>query len=211
MSSTALLGDGKNLRNLAGHAENTSTGLQVAKCLHIEDALGEERSSGGGKQRNEERSHGGAVAVVEDQNSDDNVLGHDEGRLAVGVKGEAIAVVVGQSDDVGAGLQEVGEEGDTIGGLRADQLQDLRDLDDGGSSNDADAQTLADAILDALGIFDVDVEQEGLVALFADDGCAEVANRTGEVMGDGLEDRSYGVHCESVCGASVVGREKKID
>lgn len=92
-------------------------------------------------------------------------------------------------------LKKIRHERDTFGRLRADKLQDLRNLDNSRGADDADAETLADAILDAFDILNVDVEQQRLVAFFANDGGAEIANRTGQVMRDGLDERLNGVHC----------------
>lgn len=187
LASAALLGNGKNLGELAGDAEDASTSLQVAEELQVEDAVGEEDATGGGEDGDKDGGEGGAVAVVEDEDGDDDVLREDEGGLAVGAEGEAVAVVVGEGDEVRARLEYVGEEGDAVGGLGADELEDLRHLDDGGGADDANAEALGDGELEAGSVLEVNVEEDGLVALVADDGGAEVADRAGEVVGDGLE------------------------
>lgn len=178
--------DGENLRNLGGNAENTGTGLEVAKHLHVQHALGKECAGRGSQHRDKDSSQRSSVAVVEDQDRNNDVLAHDESRLSIGAKRESITDIVGERNEVCGRLEEVGQKRDSCGGLRVDQLQDLRHLDNGRSANDANAEALADGELQALGVVNVDIEQDGLVALFADDGGAEIADWAGQVVGDGL-------------------------
>ena len=178
--------DGENLRNLGGDAENTGASLEVAKHLHVQHALGKECAGCGSQRRDKDGSQGSSAAVVEDQDRNDDVLAHDEGRLSIGAKRELVAHIVGERNEVCGRLEEVGQKRDAGGGLRVDQLQDLRHLDNGRGANDANAEALADGELQALGVFNIDIEQDGLVALFADDGGAEVADWAGQVVGDGL-------------------------
>lgn len=199
LTGAALLGNGEDLGHLGGDAEDAGAGLEVAEHLHVEDAIGEEGAGGGGEDGDKEGGEGGAVAVVEDEDADDDVLAEDEGGLAVGAKGELVAEVVGEGDEVGGRLEEVGEKGDAGSGLGGDELEDLGHLDDGGGADDADAEALGDGELDAFGVFNVNVEEDGLVALVADDGDAEVADGGGEVVGDGLEGRAKRVH-DGGCG-----------
>lgn len=210
LASAALLGNGKDLRELAGDTEDAGTRLKVAEELQVENAIGKEGTGGAGEDGDKDGGEGGAVAVVEEEDGDDDVLGEDEGGLAVGAKGKAVAIVVGEGDEVGARLEDVGEEADAVGGVGADKLEDLGDLDDGGCANDADAEALGDAELETSRVFEVDVEEDGLVALLADDGDAEVADRAGEVVGDGLEGGAEGVHgvCVCVCVCEAVGGSK---
>lgn len=186
LSSTTLLPDGQDLRYLAGNTEDASAGLQVAQGLHVKQVLREQGTNAAREDRDEQSGQAGAATVVEHQDGDDDVLAHDQGSLAKGAKGEAIAHVVGQRDEVRARLEEVGEEGDSLGGPGADELEDLGHLDDGRGGNDADAEALGDAELQTLDIFEVNVEEDGTVALLADDGDAQVADGRGEVVRDGL-------------------------
>lgn len=194
LAGAALLEDGEDLGNLARDAQDTSASLEVAQGLHVDNILSEESSEGTGKRRDEDGSEASATAVVEDEDGYDDVLTHDQGRLAKGAEGEAIADVVRERDNVGSGLEEVGEEGDAVGRARVDQLEDLRHLDDGRGGDDADAKTLGDAELDAVDILEVDVEEQRRVARLSDDGDAEVADRRGEVVRDGLDGGAEGVH-----------------
>lgn len=168
--------------------------MQVAQSLHVHDIIGKQRGGTNRQCGNKQSRHGRPAAVVQDEDGDDDVLAHDEGGLAKGAKGEAIAHVVRQRDEVRARLEQVRQKRHALGGLGLEQLEDLRDLDDGRGADDANAQALADGELDALGVFDVDVEQQRLVAGLADDGDAEVPDGSRQVVRDGLDERPDGVH-----------------
>src|SRR5690606_5367167 len=73
-------------------------------------------------------------------------------------------------------------------------------LDDGGGGDYAEAQSLGDGQLEAGLVGEVDIEEEGAVALLADEGDAQVADGRGEVVGYRLDDGAEGVH---VCGGGV--------
>lgn len=68
-----------------------------------------------------------------------------------------MADVVAERDEVCAGLEQVGQEGETLGRLRVDELEQLRHLDDGGRADDADAEALGDGELEAFRVRRVDV------------------------------------------------------
>lgn len=157
LTGTSLLPDGEDLGQLTGDAQYASTRLQVAHGLHIQERLAKEQSSRTSQGRDQDSSCAGLAAVVQDQHRDDDILSEDQSRLAVGAEGEAVAEVVRERDQVCACLEEVGQEGHALGGLRLDELKDLGDLDDGGGGDNADAETLADGILKALGVLQVDV------------------------------------------------------
>lgn len=194
LAGSTLLPNGRNLRQLARDAQDTSSSLQVAQGLHVEDVRSEESGGAAGHGGDEDGSEAGAAAKVEDEDGNDDILAEDEGSLAVGAEGELVAVVVGEGDEVGARLEEVGQEGDALSRARVGKLQDLGNLDDGGGGDDADAQALADGELEAGLVVEGDVEEKSLVALLANDGHAEVADGRGEIVGDGLDGGAEGVH-----------------
>lgn len=194
LAGSTLLPNGGDLRHLASNTEKTGSSLQISQSLHVEEARREEQSDGTGERGNEGGSESGATAEVEDKDADDDILTEDQGGLAVGAEGELIAEVVGEGDEVRAGFEEIGQEGDTFGRLGADKLEDLRHLDDGGGGDDADAEALADGELEAVLVVEGHVKEQGLVAVLADDGDAEVADGGGEVVGDGLDGGAEGVH-----------------
>lgn len=149
LSRTALLEDGGDLGHLARDAEDAGASLQVAEGVGIDDGSAEEGSDAGGEGGDEQGGGARAAAVVEDEDGDDDVLAEDEGGLAVGAEGEAVAEVVGERDEVRGGLEQVGEEADTLGGPGPRELQDLRHLDDRRRPDDADAQRLRHSELEA--------------------------------------------------------------
>lgn len=121
-------------------------------------------------------------------------MAQNQRRLAKGAKGEAVADIVREGDQVRARLEKVRQKGNAVGGLGVDELKDLGHLDDGGGGDDADAEALGDGELEAFCVFNVHVEQESFVAFVADDGDAEVANGRREVVRDGLYGGSKSVH-----------------
>ena len=197
LSGTTLLQNRQNLRHLARDAEHAGAGLEVLELLHIQDALAKQRHRAGGQRRDKQRGHTRPAAVVEHEDGDDDILPENERRLAIGAERKRVADVVGERDEVAAGLEQVREEGHAARRLRLDELDDLGHLDDRRRADDADAEALADGQLEARGILEVDVEQERLVARVADDGHAEVADRTGQVVRDGRDRRAKSVH---ICG-----------
>lgn len=98
-----------------------------------------------------------------------------------------MADVIAEADEVRAALEQVREETETLCGLGVDELEQLGHLDDGGGADDADAQTLGDGKLDALGGSQVDIVDEGFVANGADEGFTEVGDGFGEIVRDGLD------------------------
>lgn len=207
LAGGAFAEDGQDLGELRGDAQDAGAGLEVAEVLLANVVSGEEDHAKRG-QAAEEGSGGTALAAVaQEEGGDDEVLDEDESRLAVRAKGEAVAVVVGQRDQVSDRLEQVRQERHALGRLGAHQLDDLRNLDNGGRADDGDAQTLADAVLDAVDILDVDVHHQRLVALVSDDGQAQVADRTGQVVRDALQEGANRVHGEAMLFQSE--RERK--
>lgn len=105
-----------------------------------------------------------------------------------------MAEVVCERDEVCGRLQEVGEEGDSGCRARLNELDNLRNLDDGRGGDNTDSKAFRDSELEAFCVSKVDVEEEVLVACLADDGDTEVADRRGKIVGDGLKSTSKGVH-----------------
>lgn len=157
LAGPALLVDGHNLGKLAGDAEQPGPGLEIAQRMHVHDVFRKQGSQACGEGRDQHGGHARAAAVSEDQDGDDDVLAHDEGRLAKGAEGEAVAHVVCQRDEVGGRLEEVGQEGHALGRLGVEELGNLRDLDDGGGGDDADAEAFANGVFDAFRVVEVDV------------------------------------------------------
>ena len=91
-----------------------------------------------------------------------------------------------------AAVEQVRQEGDAVGGAGGRELEDLRDLDDGGGGDDAEAQALGDGELEAFLVGGVDVDEERLVAWPAEEGDAELPDGGREVVGYGLEGRAEG-------------------
>lgn len=178
-----------NLRRLARDAQHAAGRLQRRQRLRIHDPLVEQRVARR-RQPGDPRC-GASIPALEMQNErgDGDVLDGDQGRLAVGAEREPIPGIVRQADDVGAGLEEVGEERDALGALGAEELDQLRDLDDGGGADDADAETLADGELEAFRVIDrVDVLDQLLVALWPQQREAGVVDGARQVVRDGLEE-----------------------
>jgi hypothetical protein len=193
LTGATLLENGENLGNLASNAQDTSTSLEMAQGLRINNVLCEQGSSGSSKTGDKDGSQTGASAVVENKNRDNNVLSNDQGSLAKGAEREAISDVVGERDEVGCRLEDVGEEGHAFGGLGTEKLLDLGNLDDGRCGDDSNTESLGNTELDAVDILNVDVEKKRLVASLADERNAQIANWRGEVMRDGCNSRLDGI------------------
>lgn len=103
--------------------------------------------------------------------------------------------VVRKADQVAAALEQVREERNAIGRLRVEDLEKLRDLDDGGSGDDTDTETFADGKLEAVGGSEgVDVHNESLVAHGADEAAAGFDKRRREIVCYWLEKRTNRLH-----------------
>lgn len=193
LARTTLLPDSQNLGHLARDAESTRTGLEKTHGLGVKQALCEQGADGAGKDGYKQGGESGPPAIVENQHGDDNVLAKDEGGLAVGGEGEAIADVVGQRDEVAGRLEQVREEADARGGARPRQVDDLRHLDHRRGRHDTHAQRLGHGELEAFCVSEVDVQHERGVALVADQGHAQVPDRGREIVRDGLQHGLQGV------------------
>lgn len=216
LASSALLVDGSDLRQLAGNAESCCACLQVAQCLHVEHIFGEEGTDSSSKGGNENRGIARPSTVVQYQDRDDDVLTKDQSSLAVCAEWESVSEVVGQRDQVGARLEEVGEERHASSRLGVEELENLGDLDDGRGGDDANSQAFADGELEAIHILEVHIEEQRLVAGLADDGHSKVADGRREVVGDGLDGGAKHIHPGRLFGKNgrcgleggwVIGRE----
>jgi len=166
--------------------------LEEGELVQVEELVGDEGADGRSEDGDEDGRERGAAGVVEDQSSNDNVLGGYQGGFAVGAEGEAIAEVVGEGDDVGGSLEKVGEDADAGGRLAVEQLEDLWDLDDGGGADNAEAEGLGDGKLEALLVGDGELAHEGGVAAGAEEGYGKLIDGARKVRSDGLEDGPQG-------------------
>lgn len=98
-----------------------------------------------------------------------------------------MAHVVAQADEVCAALEQVRQKAQALGGLRVDELEELRHLDDARRADDADSETLGDGELEALGFLEVHIVDERLVAFWAEERRSEVDDGLWEGARDGLE------------------------
>lgn len=194
LSGSSLLPDRRDLRYLARDAEDSSTSLEVAQCLHVHQISIEQRRQAHCERRNKQRGLRGASAVLQYQHRDHDVLHYNECRLAKCAEREARANIIRQADQVCGRLEKVAEEGDAGRGLRVDELEDLGDLDDGAGADDADSEAFGDGEFDALGCGWVDFKEERVVTLPAQDRDSEFTDRCGEVVCDGLQSSAYGIH-----------------
>jgi hypothetical protein len=107
----------------------------------------------------------------------------NQGALSKRAERVTLPDVVGEGDEEGGGFEEVGEEGDAGGGLRVDELEELRDLDDGTGADDADAEAFGDGEFEAVGVVErVDVQYEVFVADGAEEVVAQLVEGGGQVV-----------------------------
>lgn len=151
LARSSLLPNRVDLRYLASDAKRASTSLEVSESLHIHNAAPAEEQSvrGSRESRNEDTRKRTATRVNEDERSDGDVLHSDERRLTVRAEREAMTRIVRQRDEEAGRLEHVRNEAKPLGGLRVDELQQLRDLDDGRGGDDADAERFGDGELHA--------------------------------------------------------------
>lgn len=139
LARPALAPDGEDLRHLARDAEGPGAGLEVPQHLHIHGRLAKQRARRARQPRHEHGREARPPRELQHQHGNHDVLHQDERRLAVGAEREAVAEVVRQADEVRRRLEQVRQERDALGGARGRELEDLRDLDDGGGGDDAEA------------------------------------------------------------------------
>ena len=165
LSGTTFLPDRQNLRDLASHTQHTGTRLQRRQHLRIHNLRLQDR-----KKRRPQSSHKHRRArilptIMQHQRANHDILQRNQRALAKRAERVSLADIVREGDEEGGRLEQVGEEGDAGRGLRVDELEELRDLDDGAGADDANAETFADGEFEAVGVVDwVDVEDEVFVA-----------------------------------------------
>jgi hypothetical protein len=186
--------DSQNLRHLASNAQYTSRSLQQAQPLISYQILIEQRAPRSHKATNPRRNAQVVVAVLEHQARDGNILDQNKSRLAIRAERKSMAHVVAQRDEVCAGLEQVRQEGQALSGLRVDELEELWNFDDGGRADDGDTEALGDGELEAFRLGGVHVEEQRLVACWADERGSEIGDGFGKIVRDGLDDGSEEVH-----------------
>lgn len=179
LARTTLLPDGQDLRQLTCHTQCACPRLEVTQRPHIQHAVHEQGRRARRQRRYEDCGQSRLSGVVQNQHCDDHILHQDTRGLAVRGEGEAVAEVVGERDEVARRLEQVGQEAHAGGAFRADEVEDLRDLDNAGCRDNSDSQGLGDGEFQALGIRNVDIEDEAGVALLANEGEAEITDGWG--------------------------------
>lgn len=189
LSSTTLLPDGQDLRELAGHTQRTSPGLEVCHGLRINQSLVEqERVNTGRNHRNERGRSSRAIREGQHQDAHHHILHGNHGGLAVRAEGKLVAHAVRQGDEQAGGLQRVGHERHAGRGARSDQLQDLGHLHDRTGANDGNAQRLGDRQRCACGVLgDIEIHQQRVVTGRADQGDDGIVYGFGEGRDDGSQ------------------------
>lgn len=123
------------MRDFAEHTKRASASLQIAQRAHVYQRIAKQRRDAGRQHGHHQRSSALLAAVVEHQDHNDRILRENKERLAVGAKGEAVADIVDEGDQVAGRFEEVRGEGDAGGGFGADEVDDLGDLDKGGGAD----------------------------------------------------------------------------
>lgn len=100
LTSATLLPDSDDLRQLAGNTKGTSTSLEKAHGLHVDNVGVEQRVASSSQTSNKGSCSSSLAAVLQNQGSNGNVLDGDESRLAISAEGEAHASIVGERDEV---------------------------------------------------------------------------------------------------------------
>ena len=120
---------------------------------------------------------------MQHQHRNRRVLHRDQRRLAVRAEGEPRADVVAERDEESGGFEQVGGEGEPLGGARLEKGEELWDLDDGGEGDDGQGEGFGDGEREAGGVGGVEVEDEDAVAGGAEERGAEVLEGGGEGVG----------------------------
>ena len=196
LSGSALAPNGKDLGHLAGNTQSSGSGLQVCHGLRVHEGLVEEKRVNAGRDNgNKSGSSSGTTGECQDENTNCDILDGDESRLSVCAEGELVAHAVRQRDEQTGGFKGVGHEGNTGGGARADQLQDLRDLDHSASADNCQAERLGNRQGCARRVLgETQIEKQRVVARRADQRLDGIVNRFGDRVDDGVEVRLEGIH-----------------
>ena len=194
LASTPLSPDSPDLRSLARHSQHPGSSLRISKRFHIHNALILQRPPRSQQSSSKHTSRSGLPLILQHQQTNDHILSHYQGSLAIRAERIATPRAICKRDDKGGCFKDVGKEGDARGGLGVEQFYDLRDLDYGGAGDDADAEGFGGGELEAFGRAEVDVEDERPVAIGAEEGDAEFEEGSGKGARYRLEDITYSVH-----------------
>lgn len=164
--------------------------------MSVNESLVEEQRIHGSRHDSDKGSScGGPTGECQDKNANRNILDRDESALAKCAEGELVPHAVRQRDKQAGGFEGVGHKGDAGGGARVDELQDLRDLDDGAGTDNSNTEGLRDSQGCAGRIFDqAKVEEQGGVARRCDQRDDRIVNRLRECLDDGLQKWLERVH-----------------
>lgn len=193
LSSASLTEDSNDLRQLRQSSDSTSTHLQILQQLRSHDIAVKQQESSSSQRSNKHRSHIPLARVLQHQEANRDILDHNERRLAERRERELVAHVVHQRDHQTGGFQQVADEADALGGARVDQLDHLRDFDDGGGGDDGEAERFGDGEFHADRVADCEVVNQAAVAAVAEEHGCELLDWSWEAVGYGREDRAEGL------------------
>lgn len=192
LSRPTLTPNRQYLRDLTRHAQHSRGSLQQAQSLIAHPLLIKQRRASRNQTPKPTRNPHAIPTILEHQTCNRNVLHQNQRRLAIRAKRKSVAHIIAQANQVRAALQHVRQERKTFCGLRVDELEQLRDFDDGGGPDDADAETFGDAEFHTGGVGEVDVVEERGVACGTEEGDTDVCDGLGEVVCYGGEDGAQG-------------------
>lgn len=181
----------QDLRQLARNAQRPSTSLQ-RRHLRLADqrVRHHQRVHGTADGRDECTGLRAPPRIHEDQHADHDVLHGDQARLAVRAEREFVADVVRERDHEARGFEEVAAEGEALGRLGRDELEDLRHFHHGRRADDADPEGLGDRERHAFRVWrEVEVQEECAVARFAQQVDGEGVQGARQIGRDGEEVR----------------------
>ena len=120
---------------------------------------------------------------MQHQRRNHHILQRNERALPKRAEWVPLPDVVGEGDEEGGGFEEVGEEGDAGGGLGVEEFEELRDLDDGGGADYADAEAFAYCEFEAVGVvYGIEVEDQVLIADGPEEVVAQLVEGRGQVV-----------------------------
>ena len=119
LARPTLLVDSDDLWQLGGDAKKAGASLQRRHHGRRDERVGyDERVDGRRDERDEPAREPGSVLEEQDEDADGDVLDGDQGGLAVGAEGESVADIVGERDEEGGRLEDVGRKADPLRGAR---------------------------------------------------------------------------------------------
>lgn len=180
-----MLPDREDLRSLARHSQCRSSSLQVSDHILIDQALTEQCIHACSDDSHKRTGRGSLSSKLQDQYADHDILHSDQSLLAESAEWETLTDIVRERDQERCCFQRVAEERNAGRRLRVQQFQDLGDLDDGGSADDAEAHRFGDGEGKTLRIFgDVEVEEERAMTGRTEEGDDGIVDGFWEVRGD---------------------------